>query len=291
MIANLWFWITTFLCKFAMTRNTHINGFDFMLPRSAALLFMSFCDVSISRVNVFNVSLAGLKLLIARATIAAFGMPWYFIALKYLPMSQASIIVNLAPLLVPILAYFVLRERIDIVDIIALFFGFGGWVLINLTKANSSDESVTYDGMYLIGIWLWMVGLAARTLVPVTLRLLSVHLHPIWAPVYFSFGVTCFSLACLLITPTSFHFQYWTKIDIGLFFMGGMVNYGEQRFMTLAMKYGKASILVPVTYINIAMLLIIDLTLFKYSFEYIYFLGFFVIVVSVLTPILIRSMQ
>ena len=72
--------------------------------------------------------------------------------------------------------------------------------------------------------------------------------------------------------------------------MGGMVNYGEQRFMTLAMKYGKASILVPVTYINIAMLLIIDLTLFKYSFEYIYFLGFFVIVVSVLTPILIRSM-
>lgn len=70
-----------------------------MFPRSIALIFVSIWDVVYHKADVVNVGSQGRKLLIARASIGAVGMPWYFIALKYLPMSKGSIIVNFAPLI------------------------------------------------------------------------------------------------------------------------------------------------------------------------------------------------
>ena len=67
-----------------------------------------------------------------------------------------------------------------------------------------------------------------------------------------------------------------------------MCNYGEQRFMTLALKYGKATILTPITYLNIVFLLVIDLLVFKYRFEFLYFVGFSVIILSVLAPLFLK---
>lgn len=288
MIANLCFWGATFFCKLALVGNTHLNGFDYMIPRGIALLATSFWDVIISKINIFNVNRSGLKLLITRSFIGAVGMPWYFIALKYLPMSQASIIANFAPLIVPVLAYFALDEKLGFTNIIPLITGFGGCVLISITKPHNSTHK-TFNDMYYIGIVLCVVALLARSLVPVTLRLLSTHLHPIYAPVYFSVGVFLSGMVCLIVSPSSFNFGFWTKREIFLFFISGIWNYGEQRFVTIAMKYGKASILVSLTYLNIALMLVIDLVYFKYEFEMIYFIGFIVIIASVLTPIAVKA--
>ena len=53
----------------------NLNGFDYMIPRAGALLFMSALDITVHRVNVLRVSMAGLKLLVLRACIGAIGMP------------------------------------------------------------------------------------------------------------------------------------------------------------------------------------------------------------------------
>jgi drug/metabolite transporter (DMT)-like permease len=289
LLANLCFCSATFLCKLALTQNSELNGFDYMLPRGMALLVTSVIDMAIFRVNVLNVSRRGAKLLVIRSSIGAIGMPCYFIALKYLPMSKASIIVNFAPLLVPVLAYFILKEKIGIMDILALVWGFSGWVLINITKAKNAHNK-TYDDMYIIGILLWVIALIARSFVPVTLRLMSTQLNPICTTTFFSVGVSISGIVWLWIFPQYFNFSKWRIADFGLFFISGMSNYGEQRFMTTALKYGKATILTPITYLNIAMLLIIDLVVFKYRFEFVYFIGFTVIVSSVLAPIFIKHM-
>lgn len=206
-------------------------------------------------------------------------------------MSQCSIIVNTAPLLVPVLAYFWLKESIGSIDVVALLCGFIGWVLINVTKTKTNNQHQFDENMHVVGIILCVVALIGRVFVPIMLRLMSAQLHAVIAPAYFSYAVLLSGLTWLIISPSSFNFDKLTKRDIILFFISGMWNYGEQRFLTLAMKLGKASILFPITYINIALLLIVDLLVFKYHFEMIYFIGFWTIIISVLTPIMIRANQ
>ena len=247
IVTNLLFWNTSFLWKLGMTLNTSLNGFDYMFPRSLALLTWSLWEVCWFKINICDVSKQGLKLLIVRATIAAWGFPWYFISLKYLPMSKASIIVNLAPMIVPVVAYFILKESISIIDIFSLIFGFLGWLMVNLTSLENSKNNA-YEDMQLIGVALCAVALLSRVLVPITLRLLSTHIQPILAPVYFSFGVSISSIIWLFIFPDSFSFENWNFVSIILFFLSGISNYFEQRLMTLAYKFGKAAILTPITY-------------------------------------------
>ena len=55
--------------------------------------------------------------------------------------------------------------------------------------------------------------------------------------------------------------------------------------MSVAYKYEKATVLVPFSYLNILMLLVIDLVVFKYEFKFLYFVGFMLTLIFVLTPI------
>ena len=247
MITNLMFWSTTFFWKLGMTINDNLNGFDYMIPRSMALLAWSVWDMIYFKANPCNVNRKGLILLIMRSVIAACGFPWYFISLKYIPMSKASIIVNLAPMIVPIFAYFALKEKVTIIDIISLIFGFLGWAMINLTSLNNSRNN-THENMQFIGFILWIIALIARVLVPITLRLLSTQINPIYPPIYLSFGVCISSIISYASFSSSFNFDKWSFNSILWFLISGVCNYWEQRLMTYAYKFSKATILTPITY-------------------------------------------
>lgn len=75
-------------------------------------------------------------------------MPSFFIGLKYIPSSKATLIMSMNPILVAILAYFLLKEQMTIGKILAVIGAFFGVLLFTYNKNNSQRDT----GSYFIGI-------------------------------------------------------------------------------------------------------------------------------------------
>ena len=112
-------------------------------------------------------------------------MPSFFIGLKYIPTTKATLIFNLSPVFVSIVAYFVLKEQLTKLKIFTVIGSFIGVVIFSYSKTSSSNEEA--DNYY-IGIALVSIAVFGATGVSVLLRILNQNLH--YAVIPFWFGIT-----------------------------------------------------------------------------------------------------
>ena len=75
-------------------------------------------------------------------------MPLMCCGLKFIPISKANLIFNLNPLIIAVAAYFVLKEKITMLNVYALIGAFGGVILFNIHKNETKDVS----DLYYVGI-------------------------------------------------------------------------------------------------------------------------------------------
>lgn len=127
-----------------------MTGLDYLLIRSSSLLSLCILDVVRLKVNVFDIK-SGYKLtLLLRCILGGIGMPSYFTGLKYIPATKATLILNVSPLIVAIMAFYFLHEKITKLSILALIGSFIGVVLFSLHKSDSSDDfKYYYFGIFL----------------------------------------------------------------------------------------------------------------------------------------------
>jgi len=214
-------------------------------------------------------------------------MPCFFFALKYLPMSKGAIILGIAPLIVSVVAYFLLNEVLHPREIVCLIGAFIGMFIVNATKAENKHAN-TYDDMYTTGVWLWFFALIFRSSAPISMRYMNKYWTHIYSPFYFSFGMFLAASIIMLFFRSWLNYEYYTISDITLFVISSIFNYAAQTTMSLAFWYEKATVLAPFSYINVSMLLLIDLFLLKYEFKMSYFIGFILILCWVLYPLVIK---
>ena len=67
-------------------------------------------------------------------------MPIYFIGLKYIPTSFGSIIFNINPIIVAVLAFMFLREKLTKIKILTVLGAFFGVAIIVFGKESKSPE-------------------------------------------------------------------------------------------------------------------------------------------------------
>ena len=103
---------------------------------------MSLLQVILARVNPFNVKKSYRLLLFLRCITGGTGMICFFIGLKYIPSSKAALIMNIHPILVAIAAFFILKESITKLKILAVCGAFCGVILFtwNENKENGKDS-------------------------------------------------------------------------------------------------------------------------------------------------------
>ena len=98
--------------------NSNLNGFDYVLLRSAAMMILSILQAKFYRINIFEIK-EGFKLkLYSFAIIGAVGVPAYFVGLQYVPTSIASLIFSISPMIVAVIAPFVLNEILTKIKVI-----------------------------------------------------------------------------------------------------------------------------------------------------------------------------
>mmetsp|Transcript_16472 Transcript_16472/g.14379 ORF Transcript_16472/g.14379 Transcript_16472/m.14379 type:complete len:149 (-) Transcript_16472:355-801(-) len=146
-----------------------MNGFDYMMFRGTICLIVGASEAFYKKVNVFKFPKQTYLSISLRTLTGVIGMPCYFYGLRYLPMSQATIILSINPLISAILSYFFLSEVLHMRDIICLLGAFIGIFITNTTKAENQNTE-NYSDKYFLGIVLCLIALCFRSTAPVTMR-------------------------------------------------------------------------------------------------------------------------
>lgn len=97
--------LSVLLVKICFVNNTYMNGFDYLLVRSVMMVLVAIGQVYYMKISVFNIHPDGRKPLLLRCLFGVVSSPAFFIGLKFLPLSKATLIKNSSPLLVVIAAY------------------------------------------------------------------------------------------------------------------------------------------------------------------------------------------
>ncbi|CAI2373084.1 unnamed protein product [Moneuplotes crassus] len=285
-ISIVFFSASIVLSKLAYVGNPAIGGFDYGFFRGGFLMLAGIIEAMYFGVNVTKIPRKITTTVIFRILTGAVGMPCFFIAIKYIPTSQGAIITSLNPLIGTILAFFFLSENFPKRNIIFLMSACLGVILINLTKPSSSTVSDN-SSMYAIGFLLCLICLTFLSTGVVCSKRINQHVHSVYSPFYFSFGVFLNAVVTLIFFGDQLHFAEYKLRDVLLLSSGCISSYLSESLLSYATKFTKAVNLQPISYLNPCTLLIIDIALFHYNFEQLYFIGFILIFVSVLVPILI----
>ena len=132
------------MCKMAYQANPYLNGFDYVICRATTMTSLSIFQVVSSKVNPIDIKKGYRMALFVRCLAGGIGMPCYFMSLKYIPASKGSLIFNIHPMLVSIVAFFLLGERLTKLKVIAVIGAFAGASIFSYHKNTTVDQEDNY---------------------------------------------------------------------------------------------------------------------------------------------------
>ena len=112
------------------------------------MMSLAISNVVYQKVDIFGIEPKYRLLMLIRCLIGGLGMPCFFLGLKYIASSKATLISNMNPLVVAVLSYFILKETIKISNVVALLGAFVGVTLFSINQNGSVKES----NHYILGI-------------------------------------------------------------------------------------------------------------------------------------------
>ena len=114
------------------------------------------------------------KVLVGRVLLGFVGLTLQTQAIARLPLVLVSMVMNLVPLITGVLAYFFLKERLDVIDKICLFISFAG-VTIMVCGGSFSSDGKTIDPIAIIALILNPIVSALITILLRTMKGISSH--------------------------------------------------------------------------------------------------------------------
>mmetsp|Transcript_21414 Transcript_21414/g.18996 ORF Transcript_21414/g.18996 Transcript_21414/m.18996 type:complete len:139 (-) Transcript_21414:418-834(-) len=131
----------------AYRNNPKLNGFDYLLVRGSSMIILSFIQIYFTNVNISNLKKGYRFYLFLRSLLGGLGIPTLFVGLKYIPATKATLIYNVHPILVTLLAYFILREQLTKLKVLSVVGAFIGVILFTTNKNESTEESNYFIGI------------------------------------------------------------------------------------------------------------------------------------------------
>lgn len=220
-----------------------------------AMFFRSFVALLICTAVLYSmgklplVKKANLRNQFIRGIIGTTGMVFTFLAFKMLPLSEVQSLLFAAPLFVVALSFPLLKEKVGIYRTSAAIIGFIGVLLIVQPGAISN-----FTG--------GLVGLSAaffHASIMIILRWLGKSEEPLVTVFYFSL---ISSVATIIVMP--FFFNMPSFYTLFLLVMIGVTAFFLQICLTKSYTYADASVIAPITYLNMLWALLLDFFIWGY---------------------------
>ncbi|CAI8191637.1 MAG: Riboflavin transporter [Arcobacter lacus] len=204
------------------------------------LLGMLIILYSFKRFNV-KVDKTKLHLLFLRGIFGATAMVLFFYTIAFIPLGEAVVLNKTSPFFVTIIAYYLLKEKIDLKTFFALFIGFIGIVFV--TKPLDIELSIDH----ILGV---LGGFFAAAAYATIKKIKNIYDARLIMLSFMGIG-SLIPLALYLFTPFV-EFKIHSDIFVWLLiiFMA-IISTASQWFLTKAYSIGKASTIGIVSYSNI----------------------------------------
>jgi drug/metabolite transporter (DMT)-like permease len=186
--------------------------------------------------------------LMFRGLLGFGGLTSLYIALSRLPLADTTTLQNVTPLLVAVLAWWLLDERIGWSTAIAIGCGLVGVALVVHPSGTGLDP---------LGVVAALSGVVCSSFAYVTVRKLSRTEHPLVIVLYFPLVATPLALPWMLVS-----FEMPQPIDWLLLVAIGAATQIGQVFMTLALSIERAGRATTIGYLQVALAMAWQLIVF-----------------------------
>ena len=211
------------------------------------------------------------KTLLARIITGLLSLSFWFLALKHLNISVATVLFQLMSIFITLLAPIILKEYFGVRRLFAIFLGFFGVTIINF---NIDLNYSTFS----LGLIYGLAGPFFGALMFLYLRKLGNNDEPIknsaiWHNLT---GAIVFFIIFLFLQP-NFYFDFHIYILLSLI---GIISSFQQYLMAASHKYATASYLAPFHYFSIPLGFLSGIIFFKEEITFNLIIGTTVILCS-----------
>lgn len=210
---------------------------------------------------------------VVRCLLGCLAMFASFASLKYLPLSHASIIGYLAPILAVMLAAVLLNETVSGARWFGVLFGFVGMLVLVLPTASSAEV----DTYYLTGVGLALAMAILTAGAKIQIRSLALTENA--GAIAFYFALTC-TVAGLVTLPFDWVMPDWNQL--GLLVCTGFAGGVAHILMTLSYQYSEISKLAAFEYLSLIFAVIADVFFFDIVPDPVFYAAAACIVISTL---------
>jgi drug/metabolite transporter (DMT)-like permease len=274
--------------KIAFYNNPNLSTYDWLLFLGIAV-FPTYLIANWSTGR--SVSLLSLKPN-ARVLVilsAVFSINVYYLNLwgiSLISITKSTLVFDLNPLFCIILAFIFLGEPLNKVNTTFAVGAFAGIYFLTLNKTGEDGEG---DFNAMLGITLVWIAAWGQASVMIVLRTLNIHqVHYLFRPVYSGLAFLTFTALIQIFAPHKMMFPNYTLLDVlylGLSGIGWAIVLGP---LSLAFRYGKASILAPLNYFENVFTLLADFFIFKYVFVITDYIGMLIIALWLIIPAVLK---
>lgn len=258
--------IMAFVSKLLYIKNPQITCWDVMLTRGIMTAFYLWMQWNFDRISLIDFKGYFVKVMCA----AWLGSTLYtccLLSYQYVSVTKATLILYANPIVVVVLAYFLLDERLSKTDIFCLLLVLGGGFMTTMHAGDTSKDIDPELGYFFATIACILMGV-----VLVLQRDINMNLSPYVLPFYMSIAFIIPWLFVLFGTDT-IQLGSYSLVDFVMILIISTTGVAGLVFTGVAYKYAEASILGPFWNLEVIFLWVCEATILGYEFIYTDFIG------------------
>lgn len=205
--------------KLAFYNNPNLSNYDCLLFMGSAVFptYLIANWAAGSSVNLLKLAPKAQGLIIlgsAFAIINNFIVLW---GISLVSITKSTLIFDLNPLFCIILAFILIGEPLDKINIIFAIGSFVGIYFLTLNKGGGEDKNA------LLGIILLVIAAWIHAIIMILLRTLNIYkVHYLLRPVYSGLALLSFSIFILIFFPEKSNFPNYAFLDVVYLGMSGV---------------------------------------------------------------------
>lgn len=233
MYAAIAYFMLSTMMVFSKLLSQHYSVIEISFYRNAIAALPLLFYVFVMGHREILVARSSKKMLILRGVIGTFGMFLTFSAFSLLPLAEATVLLFSSSLFLPILSFFILKEKIGTARWIAIACGMIGVVIM----ARPTGDVNT------LGIVVALSAAFIHAIIGTILRHLGKSQSPLTVTFYFlCIGAALSALPMPMVAQALTHQSAWLVVGIGMTGLAG------QAFLSGAFRYAPASLVTIFNY-------------------------------------------
>ncbi len=254
-------------------------GHELVLARSIVTFVISWGIIRYRGISMWGVNK---KWLIIRGATGTIALTIFFYTIHHMPLAIAIVVQNLSPIFTVIMAIFLLKERVRVLQWFFIIMSFVGVLMIAYDQFRHSDANFEEISFFWLGMGIvsaFFSGIAYTAIM---------KLRPTDSPIVIVMYFPMVSIP-LMVFLSFYEFTVPQGIEWLILLVIGIFTQFAQILMTKALHEGTAATITPFQYISVIYAFLVGYFFFGEQLSWLVDAGIAIVLIGVLSNALIRA--